>query len=95
MTVPVPDPGHVDRRSGTDRRVTVIPFPTERRRGMERRTGFDRRGAQLATQDHLRVALEHLVLAAEDNSLDDETLRRVDGALVRIWSVLEGGSGEQ
>jgi len=80
-----------DRRSGVDRRVLVIPFPSERRVADDRRTGFDRRAADLATEEHLRVALEHLVRAAEDTSLDDETLRKVDGALVRIWAVLEGG----
>lgn len=95
MTAPQTDPAPGDRRSGADRRSNVIPFPTERRAGVDRRNGFDRRGAELPTNEHLRVALEHLVLAAEDTSLDDETLRRVDGALVRIWAVLEGGGTAQ
>jgi hypothetical protein len=84
--VPLPDPG--DRRSGTDRRVTVLPFPTERRRG-DRRNGADRRGAQLSTDTHLRVALEHLIRAAEDSSLEDVPLRLVDNAVLRIWAALE------
>lgn len=89
MSAPHPDPVTGDRRSGLERRVDVIPFPVERRKADDRRNGMDRRGAALRTRDHLRVALEHLVRAAEDATLDDETLRKVDGALVRIWAALE------
>jgi hypothetical protein len=91
MSAPIPDQVPGERRTGTDRRVAVIPFPVERRRGADRRNGADRRGGRLSTADHLRVALEHLVHAAEDTSLEDETLRRVDGALIRIWAALEEG----
>lgn len=89
MTHPVPDQTPGDRRCGADRRVSVIPFPTERRRAGDRRTGTDRRAAGLDSRDHLRVALEHVVRAAEDTELDDETLRRVDNVLLRLWALLE------
>jgi len=89
MTQPVPDQTPGDRRSGVDRRVTVIPFPMERRRAADRRDGPDRRALSLNTRDHLRLALEHVVLAAEDVELDDESLRRVDNVLLRLWALLE------
>jgi len=89
MTQPVPDQTPGDRRSGVERRVSVIPFPTERRRAADRRTGADRRAGDLDSRDHLRVALEHVVRAAEDTELDDETLRRVDNVLLRLWALLE------
>lgn len=88
MAQPVPDQTPGDRRSGVERRVDVIPFPTERRRG-DRRNGGDRRAVDLDTRGHLRVALEHVVRAAEDSELDDETLRRVDNVLLRLWALLE------
>jgi len=43
----------------------------------------------LETLDHLRLALDHLVRAAEDSTLDDETLRRIDNVLLRLWALLE------
>ena len=89
MTQPVPDQTPGDRRSGVERRVTVLPFPAERRRAGERRNGGDRRTGDLDSRDHLRVALEHVVRAAEDGDLDDETLRRVDNVLLRLWALLE------
>lgn len=89
MTQPVPDQTPGDRRSGVDRRASVIPFPTERRHAGDRRNGGDRRAADLDSRDHLRVALEHVVRAAEDTDLDDETLRRVDNVLLRLWALLE------
>ena len=89
MTQPVTDPTPGDRRSGADRRVSVLPFPTERRRAADRRTVKDRRAIGLNTRDHLRLALEHVVQAAEDAELDDETLRRVDNVLLRLWALLE------
>lgn len=89
MTQPVPDPTPGDRRRGVDRRVSVIPFPTERRSAADRRAGMDRRAIGLNTRDHLRLALEHVVQAAEDTELDDETLRRVDNVLLRLWALLE------
>jgi hypothetical protein len=88
MTQPVSDQTPGDRRSGVERRVAVLPFPTERRKG-NRRNGGDRRTADLGSRDHLRVALEHVVRAAEDGDLDDETLRRVDNVLLRLWALLE------
>jgi len=88
MTQPVPDQTPGERRSGVERRVDVIPFPTERRRE-DRRNGGDRRAVDLDTRGHLRVALEHVVRAAEDGELDDETLRRVDNVLLRLWALLE------
>lgn len=66
----------------------MLPFPAERRRA-ERRGGLDRRGAALATRDQLRSALELLIRAAEDPTLDDVTIRQVDAAVIRIWSALE------
>ncbi|MDH4043227.1 MAG: hypothetical protein OEW06_02120 [Gemmatimonadota bacterium] len=89
MTQPVPDQTPGDRRSGADRRVSVIPFPAERRRAADRRAGRDRRAMDLNTRDHLRLALEHVVQAADDAELDDETLRRVDNVLLRLWALLE------
>jgi hypothetical protein len=89
MTQPVSDRTPGERRSGVERRVAVIPFPTERRRAADRRNGGDRRAADLDSRDHLRVALEHVVRAAEDDRLDDETLRRVDNVLLRLWALLE------
>jgi len=89
MTQPVPDQVPGDRRSGVDRRVAVLPFPTERRKNGDRRSGADRRAIGLATMDHLRLALDHLVRAAEDSRLDDETLRRIDNVLLRLWALLE------
>jgi hypothetical protein len=88
MTQAIPDQTPGDRRTGVERRVAVLPFPTERRRA-DRRNGGDRRWANLASRDHLRVALEHVVRAAEDTELDDETLRRVDNVLLRLWALLE------
>lgn len=88
MTQPLPDQLPGDRRSGVDRRVAVLPFPTERRRA-DRRTGGDRRAIGLRTFDHLQLALDHLVRAAEDSTLDDETLRRIDNVLLRLWALLE------
>lgn len=88
MTQPVSDQTPGDRRSGVERRVAVLPFPTERRKG-NRRNGGDRRTPDLGSRDHLRVALEHVVRAAEDADLDDETLRRVDNVLLRLWALLE------
>jgi len=89
MSQPVPDRTPGDRRSGVDRRVNVLPFPTERRRAGDRRNGADRRAPGLDSRDHLRIALEHVVQAAEDTELDDETLRRVDNVLLRLWALLE------
>lgn len=71
-----------------DRRLNVIPFPTERRLA-ERRSGSDRRLLGFRTLDHLRVALDHLVRAADDPALDDETLRRIDHVLLRLWTLVE------
>jgi len=89
MAQPIPDPTPGDRRAGVDRRVAVLPFPTERRRAADRRSGGDRRDVRLETLDHLRLALDHLVRAAEDSTLDDETLRRIDNVLLRLWALLE------
>jgi hypothetical protein len=89
MTQPVSEQTPGDRRCGVDRRVAVIPFPTERRRGGDRRNGGDRRAVELDSRGHLRLALEHVVRAAEDGDLDDETLRRVDNVLLRLWALLE------
>ncbi|HEX9630817.1 MAG TPA: hypothetical protein VGA02_00020 [Gemmatimonadales bacterium] len=89
MTQPVPDQTPGDRRSGVERRVVVLPFPAERRRARERRNGGDRRTGDLDSRDHLRLALEHVIRAAEDGDLDDETLRRVDNVLLRLWALLE------
>jgi len=89
MTHPIPDQTPGDRRSGVERRVDVIPFPGERRQAADRRHGGDRRAGDLDSRGHLRVALEHVVRAAEDSDLDDETLRRVDNVLMRLWALLE------
>lgn len=89
MSQPVPDRIPGERRAGVDRRVTVLPFPVERRRSGDRRAGTDRRALGLATRDHVQLALDHLVRAAEDASLDDETLRRIDQVLLRLWALLE------
>ena len=89
MTQPVPDQTPGDRRSGAERRVAVLPFPADRRRAGDRRNGGDRRTGDLDSRDHLRLALEHVIRAAEDGDLDDETLRRVDNVLLRLWALLE------
>jgi hypothetical protein len=89
MAQPLPDQRPGERRAGQDRRIAVIPFPVERRRAADRRSGADRRGASLRTSDHLRGALAHLMSAAEDATLDDEVLRRLDNVLVRLWALLE------
>jgi hypothetical protein len=89
MTQPVPDQTPGDRRSGAERRVAVLLFPTERRAVGDRRNGADRRAGDLASRDHLRLALEHVIRAAEGTELDDETLRRVDNVLLRLWALLE------
>jgi len=88
MTNPIPDQTPGDRRRGVDRRVAVLPFPTERR-VTDRRSGTDRRLIGFQTLDHLRVALDHLVRAADDPALDDETLRRIDHVLLRLWTLVE------
>jgi hypothetical protein len=89
MSQPVPDRIPGERRAGVDRRVGVLPFPMERRQQADRRTGADRRALGLATRDHVQLALDHLVRAAEDATLDDETLRRIDQVLLRLWALLE------
>jgi len=94
MSTPVADKVPGDRRGGVDRRVHVLPFATERRRGADRRSGGDRRALGLETLDHLQLALDHLVRAAEDTTLDDETLRRIDNVLLRLWALLEEQAAE-
>lgn len=89
MSQPIPDRIPGERRVGVDRRVAVLPFPVERRRSADRRSGTDRRALGLATRDHVQLALDHLVRAAEDTTLDDETLRRIDQVLLRLWALLE------
>lgn len=89
MSPPLPDKPPGDRRTGEERRVAVLPFTTERRRSADRRSGVDRRAVGLETLDHLQLALDHLVRAAEDATLDDETLRRIDNVLLRLWALLE------
>ena len=89
MTQPIPDQTPGDRRSGVERRVAVLSFPTDRRQAGDRRNGGDRRGSDIDSRDHLRLALEHVIRAAEDTELDDETLRRVDNVLLRLWTLLE------
>jgi hypothetical protein len=96
MPPPFADQTPGDRRTGVDRRVHVLPFTAERRRGRggDRRSGGDRRGLGLETLDHLQLALDHLVRAAEDATLDDETLRRIDNVLLRLWALLEEQAAE-
>jgi hypothetical protein len=96
MSQPIPDRIPGERRAGVDRRVAVLPFPLERRQQADRRTGADRRALGLATRDHVQLALDHLVRAAEDTALDDETLRRIDQVLLRLWALLEEqGTGSE
>jgi len=94
MPPPFADKVPGDRRGGVDRRVHVLPFARERRRGVDRRGGGDRRTLGLETLDHLQLALDHLVRAAEDTALDDETLRRIDNILLRLWALLEEQAAE-
>lgn len=94
MSRPLSDQLPGDRRSGVDRRVAVLPFTAERRRRTDRRSGGDRRTVGLETLDHLQLALDHLVRAAEDTTLDDETLRRIDNVLLRLWALLEEQASE-
>jgi hypothetical protein len=94
MTRPLSDQPPGDRRSGVDRRVAVLPFTAERRRRTDRRSGGDRRTVGFETLDHLQLALDHLVRAAEDTTLDDETLRRIDNVLLRLWALLEEQASE-
>jgi hypothetical protein len=94
MSPPFIDKTPGDRRAGADRRVHVLPFTAEHRRGADRRTGGDRRALGLETLDHLQLALDHLVRAAEDATLDDETLRRIDNVLLRLWALLEEQAAE-
>lgn len=85
-----------DRRSGKDRRdPSVIPIDAERRKGKERRSGVDRRsgaerrGADLSPAEQVRLALSLISQAIEQGTLDDEGLRQLDGALVRLKFALE------
>ncbi len=94
MPPPFADQTPGDRRTAVDRRVHVLPFTAERRRGADRRSGGDRRALGLETLDHLQLALDHLVRAAEDATLDDETLRRIDNVLLRLWALLEEQAAE-
>jgi hypothetical protein len=94
MSPALPDQTPGDRRTGAERRVAVLPFSVDRRRRADRRSGVDRRALGLETLDHLQLALDHLVRAAEDSTLDDETLRRIDNILLRLWALLEEQAAE-
>jgi|GEM_PF-2264034 hypothetical protein len=76
-----------DRRSGRDRRQTVVPVPLERRAGTERRRG-ERRAAQ-SVADQLRSALTLLTNVAESGTLDEPSLRDLDAAMFRLRFALD------
>jgi hypothetical protein len=77
-----------DRRSGPDRRVTVVPFPLERRRVADRRAA-DRRLSALTPREQLATALDLLARVAEEGDLDEPGLRVLDGAVLRVRAALE------
>jgi hypothetical protein len=77
-----------DRRSGSERRISVVPFPLERRRVADRRAA-DRRLTDLTPREQLAAALELLARVAEEGDLDEPGLRVLDGAVLRVRAALD------
>jgi hypothetical protein len=77
-----------DRRSGAERRLTVLPFAVERRRVADRRAA-DRRLSALTPREQLATALDLLARVAEEGDLDEPGLRVLDGAVLRVRAALE------
>jgi hypothetical protein len=78
-----------ERRSGVERRALVLPFRLERRHEFERRSGADRRIASFTPGEQLQMALELLAQVAEARVMDDDGLRQLDGAILRVRAALE------
>jgi hypothetical protein len=77
-----------DRRSGAERRISVVPFPMERRRVADRRAA-DRRLSALTPREQLATALDLLARVAEEGELDEPGLRVLDGAVLRVRAALD------
>jgi hypothetical protein len=77
-----------DRRSGAERRLSVVPFPVERRRAVDRRAA-DRRLSTLTPREQLAAALDLLARVAEEGDLDEPGLRVLDGAVLRVRAALD------
>lgn len=77
-----------DRRSGAERRMSVLAFPVERRRVADRRAA-DRRMSALTPREQLATALDLLARVAEEGELDEPGLRVLDGAVLRVRAALD------
>jgi hypothetical protein len=84
-----PDQRRGERRSGAERCLAVLPFRLDQRAGADRRSGADRRIASLTPGDQLQLALELLAQVAEAHVMDDDGLRQLDGAILRVRAALE------
>ena len=72
-----------DRRTEADRRRVVRVVVEERRSGLDRRAGAERRGSD-APGEHIHNALQLLTNVAESGTLDEASLRDLDAAMFRL-----------
>jgi hypothetical protein len=84
---PSGDRRFTDRRTGIERRMAALPVNIERRR-QDRRLA-ERRFAGLSPGEQLSTALDLLGHVAEGGSLDDTSLRVLDGAVLRVRAALD------
>ncbi len=93
MTAPELDRRDVDRRSGADQRVALVPVAVERRKS-DRRQGIERRLALQSAAGQLQTAMGLLLQLADSASLSDDERRLLDTAILRLRFAVERMASE-